>query len=74
MRSYLDGSFAMMKQLFDERLPKATFTIPQGTYLAWVDLSGYGLSEPKLKQRISQAGVFVQFGEDFVDNELASCA
>ena len=68
LRTYLDGNFAMMKQLLDERLPKAVFSIPQGTYLAWVDLSGYGLSEQELKKRISQAGVFVQFGEDFVDN------
>jgi len=68
LRSYLGESFAMMKQLLDERLPKAKFTIAEGTYLAWVDLSGYGLSEQELKKRISQAGVFVQFGEDFVDN------
>ena len=68
LRAYLDGNFAMMKQLLDERLPMAAFSIPQGTYLAWVDLSGFGLSELELKRRISQAGVFVQFGEDFVDN------
>ena len=68
LRDYLDGNFVLMKQLLDERLPKAVFSIPQGTYLAWVDLSGYGLSEQELKKRISQAGVFVQFGEDFVDN------
>lgn len=71
LRDYLDESFMMMKQLLDERLPKAKFTIAQGTYLAWVDLSGYGLSEQELKRTISQAGVFVQFGEDFVDN--ANC-
>lgn len=71
LRSYLDESFIMMKRILDERLPKANFSIPQGTYLAWVDLSGYGLSELELKKRISQAGVFVQFGEDFVDN--ANC-
>lgn len=68
LRDYLDESFAMMKQLLNDRLPKAKFSIAQGTYLAWVDLSGYGLSEQKLKQTISQSGVFVQFGEDFVDN------
>jgi cystathionine beta-lyase len=71
LRDYLDESFAMMKQLLTERLPEAKFSIAQGTYLAWVDLSGYGLSEQELKKRISQAGVFVQFGEDFVDN--ATC-
>ena len=68
LRVYLDDSFAMMKTLLNDRLPKAKFQIPEGTYLAWVDLSGYGLEEQEIKQRISQAGVFVQFGEDFVDN------
>ncbi len=68
LRIYLDESFEMMQQFVAERLPKAKFTIPQGTYLAWVDLSGYGLNEQELKRRISEAGVFVQFGEDFVDN------
>lgn len=68
LRDYLDGNFAMMQQLLSEHLPKARFSIPEGTYLAWVDLSAFGLSEQELKKRISQAGVFVQFGEDFVDN------
>lgn len=68
LRVYLDESFAMMKALLQERLPKATFRIPEGTYLAWVDLTGHGFSELELKKRISQAGVFVQFGEDFVDH------
>ena len=68
LRAYLDESFMMMKQMLDERLPKAKFSIPEGTYLAWVDLRGLGLSEQELKRRVSEAGVFVQFGEDFVDN------
>ena len=71
LRAYLDETFAMMKQMLNEHLPQAEFAIAQGTYLAWVDLSDCGLSELELKRRISQAGVFVQFGEDFVDN--ASC-
>jgi cysteine-S-conjugate beta-lyase len=68
LRIYLDESFMMMKEFVSRRLPKARFAVPEGTYLAWVDLSVYGLSEIELKKRISGAGVFVQFGEDFVDN------
>ena len=70
LRTYLDGNFEMMRSIINERLPKAAFAIPEGTYLAWVNLAGYGLSEQELKKRISQAGVFVQFGEDFVDNGI----
>lgn len=68
LRAYLDESFALFSRFVSQRLKKAQFSIPQGTYLAWVDLRGYGLTEIELKKRISLAGVFVQFGEDFVDN------
>ena len=66
--AYLDGNFAMMRSLLAERLPKVVFRIPEGTYLGWVDLSAYGLPEETLNERASKAGVFVQFGKDFVDN------
>ena len=68
LRGYLDGNFAMMRALLADKLPKAAFSIPEGTYLAFVDLRAYCQNEQQLKERISRAGVFVQFGEDFVDN------
>ena len=67
-RIYLDQSFLAMHAFLKQRMPKAVFSIPEGTYLAWVDLSGYGFPEQECKRKISAAGVFVQFGEDFVDN------
>ena len=68
LRTYLDGNFAMMRALLADKLPKAVFRVPEGTYLAFVDLRAYCSDEQALKERISRAGVFVQFGEDFVDN------
>ncbi len=68
LRYYLDENFAMMKSMLSQNLPKAAFSIPEGTYLGFVDLSAFGFSEQQLKERISRAGVFVQFGEDFVEN------
>jgi len=68
LRTYLDGNFEMMKAMLAEQLPKAIFQIPEGTYLGWVDLRALGLSEEKLNEIVSRAGVFVQFGRDFVDN------
>ncbi|MPM65303.1 Cystathionine beta-lyase PatB [bioreactor metagenome] len=68
LRAYLDGNFAMMRALLADKLPNAVFRIPEGTYLAFVDLRAYCDDEQALKERISRAGVFVQFGEDFVDN------
>jgi cystathionine beta-lyase len=68
LRAYLDGNFEMMKTMLAEQLPKAVFQVPEGTYLGWVDLSALGLSEGTLNEIVSRAGVFVQFGKDFVDN------
>lgn len=68
LRVYLDDNFKAMRSLLDDRLTKAVFQIPEGTYLGWVDLSAFGLSEDSLNKIISRAGVFVQFGKDFVDN------
>ncbi|MEN6594655.1 MAG: MalY/PatB family protein [Clostridiaceae bacterium] len=68
LKAYLDENFRKMSELLHEKLPKAKFRIPEGTYLAWVDLTAYCLPEQKLKEVISRAGVFVQFGEDFVDH------
>ena len=68
LRAYLDGNFTMMAGLLAEKLPKAVFHVPEGTYLGWVNLAPLGLPEQKLKELVSRAGVFVQFGEDFVDN------
>lgn len=68
LRAYLDGNFALLERMLKERLPKAVFRIPEGTYLAWVNLKPLGLPEERLNERVSKGGVFVQFGRDFVDN------
>lgn len=71
LRIYLDGNLNLMRALLADKLPKAAFSVPEGTYLAFADLRAFGLSEQQLKERISRAGVFVQFGADFVEN--ANC-
>lgn len=68
LRVYLDGNFTMLRALLADKLPKSVCSVPEGTYLAFVDLRAFGLTEQTLKERISRAGVFVQFGEDFVEN------
>jgi len=66
LRAYLDGNFACLKAFLAENLPKAAFAIPDATYLAWVDLHGIGFSDEEMEERISRAGLFIQFAEDFI--------
>lgn len=41
--SYLKGNRELLTDLLSTHLPNATFLPPEGTYLAWLDLRGYGL-------------------------------
>ena len=37
-----------------ERMPKVKVRIPEGTYLMWMDFSGYGISPKEVHERIYQ--------------------
>ncbi len=39
---YLRGSRDLLSDLIAEHLPRASYIAPEGTYLAWLDLRGYG--------------------------------
>lgn len=49
VNSYIDENHKFLKEYIEANLPKLTFTIPEGTYLAWVGFENYGLSNEELK-------------------------
>lgn len=65
---YLDGNMAYLSEYIRDNLPRAKFRIPEGTYLAWIDLSGYGWTEDDLRQKISRAGLFLEYASEFVND------
>lgn len=68
LKKYLDTNFEYLEGFLKKELPLAKYQIPEGTYLAWVDLGAYG-SDDELKKKIAAAGVFIEYSnEDFVDN------
>ncbi|MEM9564602.1 MAG: aminotransferase class I/II-fold pyridoxal phosphate-dependent enzyme, partial [Actinomycetota bacterium] len=67
LRSYLDGSFALVDSMLTDRLPGAVFRIPDATYLAWIDLDAYVPQELNLTSYFAgHSGVLVEGGEKFV--------
>ncbi|MBP5749218.1 MAG: pyridoxal phosphate-dependent aminotransferase, partial [Firmicutes bacterium] len=42
---YIWGNVCYMKDFVEKNFPKAHFVDPDGTYLTWVDFSGYGLED-----------------------------
>ncbi|MGO2861720.1 MAG: MalY/PatB family protein [Brevibacterium sp.] len=60
--AYLKGNRDHLTDLVGTLLPNATYLPPEGTYLAWLDLRGYGLSEGLAKHFNDRAGVAVTEG------------
>ena len=63
---YIWGNMQYVKAFVEENLPKARFVDPQGTYLAWIDFSGYGLSHDELEHVIvDEAKLWLDSGAIF---------
>lgn len=66
---YLDGNFSHTANFLQEHLPLAKMSIPEATYLAWIDMRGYFAESANLTRFfLEQAGVVVEGGEMFVNS------
>ena len=61
MRNHIDGRIA-------RELPEVRFTLPEATYLAWLDLRAYGLGDDPAKVLLEDARVALSAGRDFGEN------
>lgn len=52
LMDYITGNMEYMRDFVKENFPKATFVEPEGTYLTWVDFSGYGFTDEELDHLI----------------------
>lgn len=60
--AYLKGNRELLTDLVATRLPNATFLPPEGTYLAWLDMRGYGLETGLSEHFNDQAQVAITEG------------
>ena len=70
LKDYLDTNFRFVADFLADRLPKAKFRIPEATYLAWVNMSGYLSDVDDLPGFFAnEAGVLLEGGNSlFVGN------
>lgn len=65
---YLSGNLDYMEKFIASELPEVKFRRPEGTYLAWLDFSGYGFTTEELENRMkSKAGLALDDGYIFGD-------
>lgn len=67
LKLYLDRNLDLVRHTLDQKLPQAVFRRPEGTYLAWIDMSGTGLVQEEIMTVTARdAGIFLEGGEQFV--------
>jgi cystathionine beta-lyase len=71
LKEYIDGTMEWVKNFLAERMPKVKTRIPEGTYLMWLDFSGYGISPMEVHDRIyNKANVILEDGKMFGEEGL----
>lgn len=66
LKEYIDGTMEWVMKFLAERMPKVKAQIPEGTYLMWLDFSGYGISTEEVHDRIyNRANVILEDGSMF---------
>ncbi|SFB33111.1 cystathione beta-lyase [Cohnella sp. OV330] len=78
--TYLRGNASLAAAYLAERLPEAIVYVPEATYLLWIDLRPFGLSQAELGEllvkkarvAVSGGGAFVSEGEGRVRINLAT--
>jgi cystathionine beta-lyase len=66
LKDYIDGTMELVKSFFAERMPEVKVVIPEGTYVMWLDFSGYRISAEEIHDRIyNKANVILEDGGMF---------
>jgi cysteine-S-conjugate beta-lyase len=66
LKVYIDGNFEFLRNFLVKRMPEVRFSIPDGTYMGWMDFRGYGLDPKEVHRRIyDEANVILEDGEIF---------
>ena len=68
LRAYLDGNFRLAADTLASALPAAGYTVPDGTYLMWLNAAYAAPDETALRARVEAAGLCVEYASDFADN------
>ncbi|SDI35109.1 cystathione beta-lyase [Planococcus glaciei] len=71
LKAYIDGTMQYAKEFFAKEMPQVKVYIPEGTYVLWLDFSGYGINAEEIHDRIyNKANVLLEDGGMFGEEGL----
>ena len=63
---YINGNMEYVRDFVKTNLPKAHLVEPEGTYLLWIDFSGYGFTDEELEHiMVDEAKLWLDSGKIF---------
>ena len=66
LRHYLEGNISLIREFLNTHISKIRLVEPEGTYLAWLDCTGLGISAKDLDEQIVQkARLWLDAGDIF---------
>ncbi|WKA57743.1 MalY/PatB family protein [Planococcus shenhongbingii] len=71
LKEYIDGTMLYVKEFLAENMPQVKVYIPEGTYILWLDFSGYNINAEEIHDRIyNKANVLLEDGGMFGEEGL----
>ncbi|MFQ6792302.1 MAG: MalY/PatB family protein [Thomasclavelia sp.] len=69
LNEYIKGNMQLVKSFIDKELPDFKFTIPDGTYLAWLDVRNVPFTSKQIQEALVKVGkVGIMSGETYGKN------
>ncbi|MCX6237823.1 MAG: PatB family C-S lyase [Bacteroidia bacterium] len=62
---YLEDNYNFLETFITQRMPKIKIMKPEATFLVWLDLTAYNLSEKELAKRLIEGGIAINKGSIF---------
>lgn len=63
---YINGNMEFVRDFVKTNFPRAHFVEPEGTYLLWIDFSGYGFTDEELEHiMVDEAHLWLDSGKMF---------
>jgi cystathionine beta-lyase len=65
LMEYLEQNYRFLETFITEKMPRVKIMQPEATYLVWLDLRAYNLSEKALEKILIEGGIALNHGSKF---------
>ena len=65
LNEYIDDLLEYFIGFIHEKMPTVKVRMPEGSYITWLDFTGYGLTDEELREKFKAQRLAVSYGQNF---------